>query len=374
MAALFQPLSLRKLHLDNRVIVSPMCQYSAVNGDAQPWHQVHLGQFAMAAAGMLILEATAVEAIGRITPACLGLYNDDNEAALQSTLEVIHGLNPNHRVPVCLQLAHAGRKASSQVPWEGGQQIPVERGGWNAVAPSAIPHVPQETEPEALSSDDLTALTEAFVAAAVRADRLQIDALEIHAAHGYLLHQFLSPIANRRADLYGGTLENRMRFPLEVIKAVREVWPQGKPVGVRLSACDWDVASDWNISEAIEFATACEDLGIDWIDVSSGGVSHAQKIVLKPGYQVHFAEAIKGAVSIPVMAVGLITEADQAEEIVASEKADMVALARAFLYNPHWVWHAAARLGATVTAPPQYWRSEPHGVKGLYGNTSLGMR
>jgi len=374
MAALFQPLSLRELHLDNRVVVSPMCQYSAVDGSAQPWHQVHLGQFAMAGTGMLILEATAVEAIGRITPACLGLYSDENEVALRSTLEIVRGLNPNHHVPICLQLAHAGRKASSQVPWQGGQQILSEDGGWKAVAPSEIPHLPQETASTALSLDDLNTLTDTFVAAALRADRLEIDALEVHAAHGYLLHQFLSPIANLRTDQYGGALENRMRFPLEVIKAIREVWPQGKPVGVRLSASDWDVASDWDIDEAIVFAKACEDLGVDWIDVSSGGVSHAQKIVLKPGYQVHFAEAIKEAVSIPVMAVGLITEAEQAEEIVASQKSDMVALARAFLYNPHWVWHAAARLGATVTAPPQYWRSEPHSVKGLFANTSLGMR
>ncbi len=374
MAALFQPLSLRDLDLGNRVIVSPMCQYSAVEGNAQPWHQVHLGQFAMSAAGMLILEATAVEAIGRITPACLGLYSDDNEAALKSTLEVVHGLNPNHRVPVCLQLAHAGRKASSQVPWEGGQQIPDDLGGWTAVAPSEIPQLPEETAPAALSSDDLGVLKKAFVAAALRAERLGVDALEVHAAHGYLLHQFLSPVANFRTDQYGGTLENRMRFPLEVVKAVREVWPQNKPVGVRLSASDWDTASSWDIDEAVVFAKACEKIGVDWIDVSSGGVSHQQKIDLKPGYQVHFAEAIKQTVSIPVMAVGLITEAEQAEEIVASQKADMVALARAFLYNPHWVWHAAAKLGATVTVPPQYWRSEPHTVKGLFGDTSLGMR
>ncbi|MBX2869718.1 MAG: NADH:flavin oxidoreductase/NADH oxidase [Acidiferrobacterales bacterium] len=374
MSALFQPIKLGHLQLKNRVIVSPMCQYSAQEGSAQPWHHVHLGQFAMASAGMLILEATAVEAIGRITPGCLGLYSDDNERALGDTLRVMKDVVRNYRTPVCIQLAHAGRKASSQSPWEGGQQIPASGGGWEAVAPSPLPHLQHEVAPRDLTLKEIKQVIQAFVQSAERANRLGIDAIELHAAHGYLLHQFLSPLANQRTDEYGGSLQNRMRLPLEIYHAVRKVWPKEKPIGLRLSASDWDAKSSWDLTEAVRFAKECEKCGMDWIDVSSGGVSSAQKIQLGPGYQVHFAEAIKQVVSTPVMAVGLITEPSQAESIVADGQADMVALARAFLYNPRWVWHAAAELGAQVAAPPQYWRSEPHSVKGLFGETSLGMR
>lgn len=374
MSALFQSITLGNLQLGNRVVVSPMCQYSAHEGSAQTWHHVHLGQYAMASAGMLILEATAVEDIGRITPGCLGLYSDQNEAALRETLNVVRGVNKGHHVPVCIQLAHAGRKGSSQPPWEGGQQISKDAGGWEAVAPSPVPHLSHESPPKAMTLEDIESLKQAFVIAAERANRLDIDAIELHAAHGYLLHQFLSPLSNRRTDNFGGSLENRMRLPLEIFSAVRTVWPKDKPIGIRLSASDWDEESSWNIDEAVIFAIECEKAGIDWIDVSSGGVSSSQRIALGPGYQVHFSEAIKKAVDTPVMAVGLITEPAQAEDIIASGQADLVALARAFLYNPRWVWHAAAELGAAVVAPPQYWRCEPHAVKGLFGETSLGMR
>ncbi len=374
MSALFQPLPLRGLQINNRVVVSPMCQYSALDGTAQSWHSVHYGQLALASAGLLMLEATAVEAAGRITPSCLGLYNDENEAAIARLLKGIRELNPSTIVPVCIQLGHAGRKASSFEPWNGGQQVPMNAGGWDTVAPSSIPHLDGETHPVALTMDDLNALSQTFVKAVERSDRLGIEAIELHAAHGYLLHQFLSPVSNQRNDEFGGSLENRMRYPLALFAAMRAAWPNDKPMGVRISASDWDSNSSWDITESTEFAKRLETAGCDWIDVSSGGVSKDQKIELKPGYQTHFAEAIKKSVSMPVMAVGLITDATQAEAIIQNNQADMVALARAFLYNPRWVWHAAAELGATVVAPQQYWRCSPPEVGRVFGDTKIGMR
>ena len=374
MSQLFTPIDLRELRLANRVMVSPMCEYSAVDGVAQPWHTVHLGQLALASAGMLMLEATAVEPDGRITPGCLGLWDDATEAALAGVVGTLRGLNPRAHVPLALQLGHAGRKGSSRRPWDGGQQIPVAEGGWRTVAPSAVPHLDDEESPAELDEAGMAALIERFVDTTTRAARLGFDAVELHAAHGYLLHQFLSPVANRREDAYGGSLENRMRFPLEVLAAVRAAWPDDRPLGVRLSATDWDAASRWAIEESTAFAVACEKNGADFIDVSSGGVSARQEIRLEPGYQVPFAEAIKREVSVPVVAVGLITEPAQAEAIVANGQADMVALARALLWNPRWVWHAAAELGGTVSAPVQYWRSEPRDARGVLGETSTGQR
>jgi NADPH2 dehydrogenase len=272
-----------------------------------------------------------------------------------------------------IQLAHAGRKASSHTPWDGGQLIPVGEGGWRPEGPSAIPHKEAETPPLAFDAAGLARVRDAFVAAAKRSERLGIDAIEVHAAHGYLLHQFLSPIANHRTDRYGGTLENRMRFPLEVFDAVRAAVPPDKPVGVRVSATDW-VEGGWDLDQTIAFARELKTRGVDWIDASSGGVSPLQKIALGPGYQVAFAEALKLATGLPTIAVGLITEARQAEDIVASGKADMVALARGMLYDPRWPWHAAAELGGTVSAPPQYWRSQPSTQKALFGETRFGAR
>ena len=374
MSKLFEPLTLRSLSLPNRVIVSPMCQYSAIDGTAQPWHSVHLGQLALGSTGMLIIEATAVEDIGRITPSCLGLYNDENEAALSTVLSNLLQLNPDNGTPLCIQLSHAGRKGSSYEPWNGGAQVPIEKGGWQAVAPSSVEHLEGELPPHELSVTEIDGIKRKFVNAVERSVRLGFDAVELHYAHGYLLHQFLSPIANRRQDQYGGSLDNRMRFPLELFAAARNAWPEDKPMGVRISACDWDAASSWSIDEAVVFSQALQPLGCDWIDVSSGGVSGAQKIDLKPGYQVHFAQAIKKATEIPVMAVGLITEPAQAENIIATGSADMVAIARGFLYNPRWVWHAAAELGATVDAPRQYWRSTPANVGRLFGDAKVGQR
>ena len=370
MSLLFSPIQLRGLTLANRIVVAPMCQYSAVDGEANDWHLQHINNMAMSGASMFCIEATHVEAIGRITPGCLGLWNDATEAALKS---VLASVRRNSKAAIAMQLAHAGRKASSHVPWNGGQQIPLSEGGWPTVAPSALPHKEGEAPPAALDRAGMIRIRDAFVSAAKRAERLGIDAIELHAAHGYLLHEFLSPISNQRADEYGGSLENRMRYPLEVFDAVRAVFPKEKPVGVRISASDW-VEGGLDIAQSVEFAKVLKQHGLDWIDVSSGGVSPHQRIPLSPGYQVPFAQAIKEATGLPTMTVGLITQARQAEEILKDGKADMIALARGMLYDPRWGWHAAAELGGQVSAPPQYWRSQPSTQKELFGATKFGGR
>jgi 2,4-dienoyl-CoA reductase-like NADH-dependent reductase (Old Yellow Enzyme family) len=372
MSALFQPLSIGSLALPNRIVIAPMCQYSADDGSATDWHLIHLGHLALSGAGLLILEATAVEQRGRITPGCLGLYSDANEAALA---RVLHAVRAHSAMPLAIQLAHAGRKASSRVPWEGGAQIPLgEPGAWPAVAPSALAHIEGEDTPHALDDAGLARVREAFAAAARRAARLGLQGIELHAAHGYLMHQFLSPVANRRSDAYGGSLPNRMRFALEVFDAVREAFPAERPVWVRLSATDWVEGSGWDVDDAIAFAQALKARGCAAIHVSSGGVSPQQKIPLGPGYQVGLAARIKQATALPTVAVGMITEAEQAEAIVAGGQADAVALARAMLYDPRWPWHAAARLGAQVSAPPQYWRSQPREFKDLFAGLRFGAR
>jgi 2,4-dienoyl-CoA reductase-like NADH-dependent reductase (Old Yellow Enzyme family) len=370
MSTLFSPIQLRDLKLSNRIMVAPMCQYSAVDGSATDWHFTHINSLALSGAAMFCIEATGVEATGRITPGCLGLYSDANEAALKP---IIASVRKHSKAAIAMQLAHAGRKASSHTPWDGGQLIPISEGGWVPEGPSAVPHKAEETPPLALDAAGLKRVKDAFVASAKRAERLGLDALEVHSAHGYLLHQFLSPIANKRTDQYGGSLENRIRFPLEVFEAVRATFPQSKPVGIRVSCTDW-VEGGWDIQQTIEFAKELKKRKVDWIDASSGGVSPLQKIPLGPGYQVPFAQAIKEATGVVTMAVGLITEAKQAEEIVASGKADMVALARGMLYDPRWGWHAAAELGGEVSAPPQYWRSQPSTQKALFGTTTFGTR
>ena len=370
MSALFSPIKLRGLELPNRIMVAPMCQYSAQNGEANDWHFTHINTLALSGAAMFCIEATHVEAIGRITPGCLGLYDDATEAALKP---ILASVRKHSKTAVAMQLAHAGRKASSHKPWDGGQQIPVSQGGWQAEGPSAVPHKEGEAPPLALDAPGLVRVRDAFVNAARRAERLGIDAIELHSAHGYLLHQFLSPISNKRTDQYGGSLQNRMRYPLEVFDAVRAAFPAEKPVGVKVSATDW-VEGGWDLAQTIEYAKELKKRGVDWVDASSGGVSPQQKIPLGPGYQVPFAQAIKEATGVTTMAVGLITEAKQAEDIVVSGKADMVALARAMLYDPRWGWHAAAELGGQVEAPPQYWRSQPSTQKALFGTTTFGTR
>ncbi len=363
MSRLFESLTLGDLHLDNRIVVAPMCQYSAEAGSATDWHVMHLGQMAISGAGLLILEATGVSPEARITHGDLGLYSDENEAALS---KVLASLRVHSDIPVAIQLGHAGRKASCALPWLGGHQIaPTDPLGWQTVAPSNAPHNGKDNPPLALDAQGLQKVRDDFVAAADRAVRIGIEGIELHGAHGYLLHQFLSPLANKRTDEYGGSLENRLRFPLEVFDAVRAALPEDVPVWMRVSASDW-VEGGWDIDGTIAFAKALQARGAAAIHVSSGGVSNEQQITIKSGYQVHFAEAVTQAVDIPVIAVGLITEANQAEEIIASGKADAIALARAILYDPRWPWHAAAELGASVAAPPQYWRCEPHGVKNLF--------
>ena len=320
---------------------------------------------------MFTIEATAVTPEGRISPGDLGLYDDACEAALTDALQRARRLAPP--IPVALQLAHAGRKGSSRAPWEGGQQIPVEAGGWIAQAPSALAHAPGERAPAALDGRGVQSTREAFAHAARRADRAGIDALQIHLAHGYLLHEFLSPISNHRTDEYGGSRENRMRYPLEVFDAVRAAWPAQKPLGVRLSCSDW-IEDGWTLEDSIALAAELVQRGCDFIDCSSGGVSPQQKIPVSPGYQVPFAREIRRATGAVTTAVGLISDPEHAEAIVATHDADMVAMARAVLWDPRWAWHAAHALGANVAAPQQYWRGVPRRAATVFGDVRIGMR
>ena len=370
MSLLFTPFQLGPLALPNRVVIAPMCQYSVVDGNAADWHLMHLGQMAMSGAGLLILEATAVLPEGRITAGDLGLWSDANEAALARVLQAVRAVSA---MPIGIQLSHAGRKASSDVPWRGGQLVPPAAGGWLPQGPSALPHRPEEPAPAVLTVDQLQTIKAAFVASAQRAVRLGLQAIELHAAHGYLLHQCLSPLANQRQDAYGGSLEARMRFPLEVFEAVRAAVPDHVAVGVRLSATDW-VDGGWDLAQSEVFARQLQAMGCSFLHVSSGGVSPLQRIPVGPGYQVHLAQALRLVVDMPVLAVGLITEAQQAEAILQAGQADLIALARAMLYNPRWVWHAAAALGASVQAPPPYWRCQPSQYPQLFQGMAFGQR
>jgi 2,4-dienoyl-CoA reductase-like NADH-dependent reductase (Old Yellow Enzyme family) len=368
---LFDPLALRDVTLANRIVVSPMCQYSAAAGQATDWHLVHWGQLLQSGAGMFCIEATAVTPEGRITPGCLGLWDDATEHALGDRLARARRQAPP--MPVAIQLAHAGRKGSSGRPWEGGALIPPGDGGWTPVAPSAVAYADDEAAPSALDAAGLASVITAFADAACRAGQIGIDAVELHMAHGYLLHEFLSPLANRRDDAYGGSFENRIRFPLAVFDAARAAWPAAKPLGVRVSATDW-VEGGWTLEETIDLARRLKARGADWIDVSSGGVSPKQKLILGPGYQVPFARAIRRATGMTTMAVGLITEARQADEIIAAGAADMVALARAMLWDPRWPWHAAAALGGTVNGPQPYWRALPKAAATVFGDARIRQR
>jgi len=352
---LFTPIQLRDVELPNRIIVAPMCQYSADEGSATDWHLMHLGQFAVAGTGLVFVEATGVQPEGRITPGCVGLYSDDNEAALKRVVDFCKGYGNSK---MGMQLAHAGRKASTDFPWVGGKPIPADDArGWRTLGPSAKPYAEGWQAPIAMDDDALAATKQAFVDATERCIRIGFDVIELHMAHGYLFHQFLSPISNERDDQYGGSLENRMRFPLEVFDAVRAVWPDHLPLGVRFSATDWVEGSSWDITEASEFAKALKAHQCDFIDVSSGGNSPEQQIEAGPGYQTGFAAQVRQASGIPTMAVGQITSPQQAESIIRSEQADMVALARGMLYNPHWAWHAAEALNAEAAYAPQYMRT-----------------
>jgi 2,4-dienoyl-CoA reductase-like NADH-dependent reductase (Old Yellow Enzyme family) len=362
-AVLFEPITLRGLILRNRIVVPPMSQYSAQHGCMNDWHLIHLGHLALSGAGILLIEATAVMADGRITHSDVGLYNDEAEAAMGRVLD---GIRRWSNIPIGIQLSHAGRKSSSKVPWEGGRQIPAGSPlAWQSVGPSAISYSEGDVPPVALDRRGLKRVRDAFASAAVRAHRLGLELIQLHAAHGFLLHQFLSPLSNRRTDEYGGSATNRMRFPLEVFDAVRHVTSSNKPLSVRVSATDW-VEGGLDIEATCEFAKALEEHGCDAIHVSTGGNHPAQKIPVGPNYQVPFARAVKAVVDMPVIAVGLITAFEQAEAIVSTGDADMIALARGMLYDPRWPWHAAAALGATVWAPNQYLRCQPDGLSNLF--------
>jgi len=362
---LFQPITVGGLDLANRIVIAPMCQYSAVDGCMNDWHAMHLGQLAQSGAGLLTIEASAVVPEGRITHADVGLYDDATEAAMAHTVAGIRRWSP---MPIAIQLSHAGRKASTAVPWKGGGQIaPGDANGWQTVAPSAVPFDAGQNPPHALSIDELTAVRDAFAEAATRAARIGLDAVQLHAAHGYLLHQFLSPLSNQRTDAYGGSLENRMRFPLEVFDAVRAAFPADRPVTMRISGEDW-VEGGWDVAQTIAFSQALEARGCAAVHISSGGLDSRQAIPVGPSYQVPLARAVRAAVGIPVVAVGLITEYEQAEAIVATGDADMIALARTILYDPRWPWHAAAHLGASVQAAPQYHRSQPRRFPNLFAS------
>ncbi|MDB6452921.1 NADH:flavin oxidoreductase/NADH oxidase [Falsirhodobacter sp. 20TX0035] len=364
MPLLFTPIKVGTQTLENRIVIAPMCQYSAEDGCTTAWHDVHLGNLALSGAGLLTIEATAVVPEGRITYGDVGLWDDKTEAALARTLATVRAVSD---MPIAIQLAHAGRKASCAKPWDGGQQIaPDAPNGWQTEAPSALAYDPgTEAAPTALDEAGLQRLKDAFADAARRSVRLGIDAIQIHAAHGYLLHSFLSPLSNRREDAYGGSLANRMRFPLEVFEAIKSAVPEGYPVTVRVSGTDW-VDGGWDIEGTVAFAKELEARGCDGIHISSGGLHPDQKIPVGPGYQVALARAVKQAVTMPVVAVGLITEAEHAESILASGDADMVGIARGILYDPRWPWHAAAQLGAQLKPARQYLRCQPHTLKNLF--------
>ncbi len=353
MSLLFSPISLRGMTLPNRIVISPMCQYSADAGQATDWHLMHLGKFAISGAAMVIVEATGVTMEGRITPQCLALCNDEQEAALGRVLRFCrtHG-----QARMAIQLAHAGRKGSTRRPWDAGAPLMAANGGWVTQAPSALPFHPAGEAPHAMTADDLAEVKSAFVAATRRALRLGFDAIEVHGAHGYLLHEFLSPLTNLRQDEYGQTRDNRLRYPLEVFQAMRAAWPAERPMGIRLSAVDW-AEGGLSLEDTLHNAAAFKAAGADWIDVSSGGLVPHQSIPVGPGYQVPFAERVRRDTGAITMAVGLITQAEQAEDILARGQADLIAIARAALRNPHWAWHAADILGTRIPLVPQYQRA-----------------
>lgn len=355
MSLLFSPLAVGPLALRNRIAIAPMCQYSAVDGVPQPWHVQHLGRLAISGAGLVIVEATGVEAAGRITPNDTGLWNDAQEAAFA---DIIQGLRTYSDTPIGVQLAHAGRKASTAAPWKGGQALTEEEGAWTTFGPSALAFKESWHTPVEMTEADMDRVVAAFADAARRADRAGFDLVEVHAAHGYLLCEFLSPLSNQRTDQYGGSAENRARFPLRVAKAVRDAWPRTKALGVRFNGSDW-VEGGVALEEVVAFGAAMHDLGYDYLHLTSGGnVARADIPGAEPGYQLRFAEAVKVAVpQAVVMAVGMIFDPHQAEQIVASGQADLIAIARAALDDPNWAHHAAVALGQAENLPVQYERA-----------------
>ena len=362
-SVLFSPITLRGLTLPNRVVVSPMCQYNSDNGSANDWHLMHLGSFSLGCAGLVICEMTDVTPIGRITPKCAGMWSDENEAALKR----VHDFCRTYGVAkLGVQLAHAGRKGPTATPAAGGKPIlSKEEGGWTPEAPSALPFDTGWPVPHAMTKDDIKRCIGEFVASTKRVERIGFDVIELHGAHGYLLHQFMSPLSNRRTDEYGGSLENRIRFPLEVFRAVRAAWPQQKPLGIRVSATDW-VDGGWTLDETLVLARELKKLGCDYIDVSTGGLDPRQKIPLAPGFQVPFADKVKRETGIPTMTVGLIAGYRQAEDILAAGKSDFICIARGAMWDPRWAWHAAEELGAETPYAPKMMRCQPKFRPELY--------
>lgn len=357
--ALFSPITMRGLELSNRIAISPLCQFMAKDGNAQPWHFMNASHMSVSGAGLLILEATAVEDIGRITLGCLGLYNDENEAALT---QMMAGIRSYSNTPVGIQLSHAGRKASSRPTWElwKGQNLKPEEGAWDVVGPTAERFSDGWPEPAYLDDAGLQHIADCFVQATRRADRCGFDLIELHVAHGYLLHQFLSPLSNKRNDRYGGSLENRMRFPLEVFAAMRAVWPAHKPMGARITGRDLN-DNGLELDDAVIFARALKQAGADYAVPSAGNVAPGMKLPkIEPGYMVPFAERIKNDVpGLLAMAVGLIILPQQANDIIETGKADMVAIGRAFMDDPRWAWHAAEALGVAPVIPSPWARVTP---------------
>ncbi len=354
-SVLFSPFKLAGLELANRIVVAPMCQYSADDGCANDWHMMHLGMLANSGAALVIVEATHVERQGRITHGCMGLYSDDNELALG---RVIAQCRRAGTAKFGIQIAHAGRKASSQRPWEGAKALAPGQDPWPTFAASPLPwgegwHVPREA-----TEADIERVREAFVSSAKRALRIGFDEIELHMAHGYLLHGFMSPLSNRRTDQYGGSFENRMRFPLAVTRAVRAAVPKSVPLGARITGSDWREGG-LTPDDAVAIAKALKGEGLDFVCISSGGALADIRTPTEPGYNVAIAARVKKEAGIATRTVGMIVKPDQAEEIVAQGKADIVSMARAFLDDPHWGWHAAKALGAEVARPPQYQRVGP---------------
>jgi len=346
---------MRGLRLPNRIVVSPMCQYMSENGSANDWHLMHLGQFAMGAGGLLFTEATHVSAVGRITHRCLGLYNNENETTIKRVVDFCRKYGV---AKLGIQLAHAGRKGSVHTPFEGGKPLAPDENSWTTVAPSALPFGPGWHVPAALTKSGMQEAKQQFADAARRAARIGFDVIELHGGHGYLLHQFLSPISNQRNDEYGGSTANRIRFPLEVFEAVRAVWPDDRPLGIRVSATDW-IEGGWTPEETVIFAGELKARGCDFVDVTSGQLDPRQQIPMAPGYNVSFAEKVRKETGIAVMSVGMISRPRQAEDIVAGGKADLVTIARAMMDNPRWAWHAARELGAETPYAPNYVRCSP---------------
>ena len=354
-SVLFSSIKLRELTLPNRIVVSPMCQYNSDDGSANDWHLMHLGSMSLGAAGLVMTEMTNVSPVARISPRCAGLWSDENEAALRRVLQFCRTYGVAN---LGVQLAHAGRKGSSHPPAAGGKPLTAAEGAWQTLGPSALPFAADWPAPRAMTAEDIRDVIDQHVSSVRRAQNIGYDLVEVHGGHGYLVHQFLSPISNQRTDEYGGGLENRIRFPVQLFTAMRAAWPAEKPMGMRISATDW-IEGGWNPDEAVVLAKALKAAGCDYVDVSSGGLDMRQQIVLAPSYQTGFSARIRREADITTMTVGLIDKPEQAEGIVAEGQADMVALARGALYDPRWAWHAAEALGAETAYAPKLRMCQP---------------